>query len=178
MPKNIADFSSQYFYENRLESFKAASPNAIEFYDTAGAGYDEQQGDEGMSLKNEGEAEAIGKIIENEQLDTSKIVVLSPYSGQVAYLRETLDSKIRISTIDSYQGQEQDIVLISLVRSNADQVIGFLKDYRRMNVAMTRAKEKLVIVGDSATLGTDPFYGSFLEYVEKIEAYKSVWELL
>jgi ATP-dependent RNA/DNA helicase IGHMBP2 len=178
MPKNIADFSSQYFYEGRLESFKAALDSALLFYDTAGAGYDEERGDQGGSLKNEGEAEAISKIIESENLNLAKTTVLSPYSGQVAYLRDILDSKIRVSTIDSYQGQEQEIIVISLVRSNPDQEIGFLKDYRRMNVAMTRAKSRLIIVGDSATLGSDPFYAAFLEYAENQEAYKSVWELV
>jgi superfamily I DNA and/or RNA helicase len=178
MPKNIADFSSQYFYEGRLESFKASLDSAILFYDTAGAGYDEEQGDLGGSLKNEGEAEAITKIIEQEKLDINVTTVLSPYSGQVALLRDKLDSKIRVSTIDSYQGQEQEIIIISLVRSNADQEIGFLKDYRRMNVAMTRAKSRLIIIGDSSTLGGDPFYTHFLDYSEKMGAYRSVWELV
>ncbi len=178
MPKNIAEFSSQYFYENRLESYKPEMESSLLFYDTAGAGYDEQQGDEGMSLKNEGEALAVAKIIEQENLSHEKIVILSPYSGQISYLRESLDKSIRCSTIDSFQGQEKEIVIISLVRSNADQNIGFLSDYRRMNVAMTRAKEKLILIGDSATLGNDSFYSSFLDYAEKQGAYRSVWELV
>lgn len=178
MPKNIADFSSRFFYESRLESFKEAQENALLFYDTAGAGYDEQQGDEGMSLKNEGEAEAVAKIIANEEIPKDIIVVLSPYSGQIAYLKETLDKGIRCSTIDSFQGQENEVVIISLVRSNGEQNIGFLSDYRRMNVAMTRAKERLIVIGDSSTLGNDAFYSSFLDYVEKQNAYRSVWELI
>jgi ATP-dependent RNA/DNA helicase IGHMBP2 len=178
MPKNIADFSSNYFYEGRLESFKPSLDSALLFYDTAGAGYDEEKGDQGGSLKNEGEVDAILKIIGLENLNLAKTTVLSPYSGQVALLRDRLEGKIRISTIDSYQGQEQEIVVISLVRSNANQEIGFLKDYRRMNVAMTRAKTRLIIVGDSATLGTDPFYAAFLEYAESQGAYRSVWELV
>jgi ATP-dependent RNA/DNA helicase IGHMBP2 len=178
MPKNIADFSSRYFYENRLESFKEKQENAILFYDTAGAGYEEQRGDEGISLKNDGEAEAVLKIIEQEKIPVHKITVISPYSGQVARLKEVLDKSISCSTIDSYQGQEKEVIIISLVRSNLDQNIGFLSDYRRMNVAMTRAQERLIIIGDSATLGNDPFYSSFLDYVEKENAYRSVWELL
>jgi superfamily I DNA and/or RNA helicase len=67
-------------------------------------------------------------------------------------------------------------VILSLVRSNDDGIIGFLKDYRRMNVAITRAKEKLFVIGDSATIGADPFYTSFLSYVEKYGIYKTVWE--
>lgn len=177
MPKNIADFSSHFFYDNRLESFKEKQENALLFYDTAGAGYDEQQGDEGMSLKNEGEADAILKIIELENLPIDKIAVLSPYSGQVAHLRDHLNNSIRCATIDSFQGQEKEVIIISLVRSNPENVIGFLSDYRRMNVAMTRAQEKLIIIGDSATLGNDPFYSSFMDYIEKEDAYHSVWEL-
>jgi ATP-dependent RNA/DNA helicase IGHMBP2 len=92
-------------------------------------------------------------------------------------MRELLP-EFKVSTIDSYQGQEAENVIISLVRSNQEGNIGFLNDYRRMNVAMTRAQEKLFVVGDSATLGSDPFYGQFLDYLESIQAYRSVWELV
>ena len=81
-----------------------------------------------------------------------------------------------ISTIDSFQGQEKHTVIISLVRSNSESKIGFLSDYRRMNVALTRAKEKLYVIGDSSTIGNDHFYGQFLEYMESNNAYRSVWE--
>jgi superfamily I DNA and/or RNA helicase len=64
------------------------------------------------------------------------------------------------------------------VRSNLEAIIGFLKDYRRMNVALTRAKEQLFVVGDSATIGKDPFYAQFLEYVEHKNGYRSAWELM
>ena len=178
MPKNIADFSSQYFYENRLESFKDKKEDAILFYDTAGAGYEEEQGPEGTSLKNDGEAEVLARIIENEQLHPAEVVVISPYSGQVLKLKEILDASIRCSTIDSFQGQEKEVILISLVRSNNEKNIGFLSDYRRMNVAMTRAKERLIVIGDSATIGSDPFYAQFLDYVEKENGYRSVWEII
>jgi len=85
---------------------------------------------------------------------------------------------VTIDTIDSFQGQERDVVIISLVRSNPEGEIGFLKDYRRMNVAMTRAKKKLILIGDSATLGQDKFYSDFIEFCEKNEAYKSAWEFM
>ena len=74
-----------------------------------------------------------------------------------------------------FQGQECDIIYITLVRSNEKGEIGFLKDYRRMNVAMTRAKRKLVIIGDSGTLGNSAFYQAFLEYCERENAYDSAW---
>jgi len=87
-------------------------------------------------------------------------------------------NKISVNTIDSFQGQERDIVYISMTRSNAAGVIGFLSDTRRMNVAMTRARKKLVVVGDSATLSRFPFYADFIAYAEKIDAYKSAWEFM
>jgi superfamily I DNA and/or RNA helicase len=83
---------------------------------------------------------------------------------------------LRISTIDSFQGQENEIIIVSLVRSNDEQEIGFLKDYRRMNVAMTRAKEQLIVIGDSATIGADGFYNAFLTYVEQHGTYRTAWE--
>lgn len=83
---------------------------------------------------------------------------------------------ITINTVDSFQGQERDLIYISLVRCNAKSEIGFLRDYRRMNVAMTRARKKLVVVGDSATFGHDAFYSGFLTYCEGINAYHSAWE--
>jgi len=83
---------------------------------------------------------------------------------------------MRISTIDSFQGQEMENIIVSLVRSNDNGEIGFLKDYRRMNVAITRAKEQLFVIGDSATIANDPFYNDFLSYIEKHGEYKTVWE--
>ncbi|MFM7104527.1 MAG: C-terminal helicase domain-containing protein, partial [Flavobacteriales bacterium] len=77
---------------------------------------------------------------------------------------------------DAFQGQERDVIYISLVRSNDRQEIGFLKDYRRMNVAMTRARKKLIIIGDSATFGNDAFYNRLLSYTEKSAQYRTAWE--
>ena len=86
--------------------------------------------------------------------------------------------KERIFTVDSFQGQERDIVYISMTRSNAEGIVGFLSDIRRMNVAMTRAKMKLVVVGDSATLSGFAFYADFIAYAQQIDAYKSAWEFM
>ena len=127
---------------------------------------------------NEGELSIVQKIIELEKLDHSSIAFISPYSGQVQLAKELLPAGILISTIDSFQGQEKEIILLSLVRSNVDAIIGFLKDYRRMNVALTRAKEQLFVIGDSTTIGQDPFYSKFLEYMEHVGGYKSAWELM
>jgi ATP-dependent RNA/DNA helicase IGHMBP2 len=105
------------------------------------------------------------------------IAVIAPYGAQVRLLREMLDEPgLEIDTVDGFQGREKEAVLISLVRSNAKGEIGFLADIRRMNVAMTRARRKLLIVGDSATLGGNPFYSRLLEYCEGLGGYGTVWD--
>jgi superfamily I DNA and/or RNA helicase len=83
--------------------------------------------------------------------------------------------RLTVNTIDGFQGQERDVIYISLVRSNAKNDIGFLSDYRRMNVAMTRARKLLVVVGDSATIGNNPFYARLLEYCEQEGMYETAW---
>lgn len=180
MRKAIADFSSRYFYQGELETFESNFDigNHVAFYDTAGTGFDEKSGSDGVSLVNEGELSLVSKIINSESIDTRELAFISPYNGQVQLAKENLSNKIRISTIDSFQGQEKSIVILSLVRSNSDATIGFLKDYRRMNVALTRAKEQLFVIGDSSTIGQDPFYSLFLEYMDEIGGYRSAWELM
>ena len=130
------------------------------------------------------------------------IGILSPYREQVNYLDELLrddpavapllvrqtpaehipgsrkHATITINTIDGFQGQERDVIYISLVRSNTKNEIGFLSDYRRMNVAMTRARMLLVVMGDSATIGNNKFYGSLLDYCEKNGKYQTAWEYM
>ena len=114
----------------------------------------------------------------NGQAPDFSIGIISPYRAQVELLKAEFaaDKHITVNTVDSFQGQERDMIYISMVRSNDAGDIGFLKDYRRMNVAMTRARKKLVIIGDSATLGSDRFYQHLLEYCESIGAYRTAWE--
>ncbi len=178
MRKSIAGFSGEYFYKGLLQTARHLSDNGvhISFIDTAGASYNEVHGANGTSLQNVGELLIVQKLMETEGLDPSLTAFISPYAGQVDAARDILPNQVRISTIDSFQGQEKEIVIISLVRSNDDGDIGFLKDYRRMNVAITRAKEQLFVIGDSATIGADPFYNAFLSYTEKYGNYRSVWE--
>ena len=105
------------------------------------------------------------------------IAVISPYSAQVKLLREMLgESEIEIDSVDGFQGREKEAVLVSLVRSNRDGDVGFLADTRRMNVALTRARRKLIVIGDSATITAHPFYEKMVKYFESIGAYHSVWE--
>lgn len=179
MQSDIAGFSSYYFYDGKLKSAEhlRLKEKNITFVDTAGSDAEEKMGEDGYSLHNPKEIEAIEKLIEENNLNPVKLAIISPYAGQVSKLKNTLE-KLRIHTIDSFQGQEEDTIILSLVRSNLDGNIGFLKDYRRMNVALTRAKNKLYVIGDSSTLGVDSFYGDFLDYVEKNGNYRSVFELV
>lgn len=178
MEPRIATFSNRYFYDNRLQHFKPNSDGeSVLFYDTAGMGKDEQQFEESGSRYNDGEVDLIRTFLEMPENESYEWVIISPYQAQVELLKSTLGTKYRISTIDSFQGQEAQGVILSLVRSNENQEIGFLKDYRRMNVAMTRAQDRLVIFADSATIGTDDFYAKFLDYCEEIGAYRSGFEI-
>ncbi|MBN8677396.1 MAG: AAA family ATPase [Chitinophagales bacterium] len=115
------------------------------------------------------------------------IGILSPYREQVNQLEAMVredellapllqNGNIAINTIDGFQGQERDVVYISLVRSNNKHEIGFLQDYRRMNVAMTRARMALVVIGDSATIGENKFYQQFMDYCAEHGAYRTAWE--
>jgi ATP-dependent RNA/DNA helicase IGHMBP2 len=178
MRKSIAGFCSAYFYKGLLQTALHLNDKEppIFFIDTAGSGYNEINGNDGISLQNEGELKIVQKLLEADLLNPGEVVLISPYAGQVAAAREILPKEMRISTIDSFQGQEKEIVIVSLVRSNDEGVIGFLKDYRRMNVAITRAKERLYIIGDSATIGADAFYNALLIYIENHGVYKTVWE--
>jgi len=178
MREAIAGFSGDYFYKGLLLTANHLTNKGvhISFIDTAGSGYNEVHGSNGMSLQNEGELMIAKKLLETESLNPELTAFISPYSGQVAAAKNILPQQLRISTIDSFQGQEKEVIILSLVRSNDDGDIGFLKDYRRMNVAITRAKEQLFVIGDSATIGADPFYSAFLSYIEKHGDYRTVWE--
>jgi superfamily I DNA and/or RNA helicase len=190
MNKWIMAFSNEKFYFNELISHSSVeervlkgSEQPLSFIDTAGCGFDEEMGKQGASKLNTGEAQILEKCYEqlkSEAAEEFNLAIISPYQGQVRLLRENIanSDRVTIDTIDSFQGQERDVVIISLVRSNPEGEIGFLKDYRRMNVAMTRAKKKLILIGDSATLGQDKFYSDFIEFCEKNEAYKSAWEFM
>lgn len=180
MRQAIVDFPNAYFYEGKLETpdnLKNVGVH-LQFYDTAGTGFQEVQAAESGSISNLGELEMIEKLIQKNQLNLEKCALITPYSGQVAAAKERFPATLRISTVDSFQGQECETVIISLVRSNDENKLGFLKDYRRMNVAMTRAKERLIVVGDSVTFGNDPFFGAFLNHLETMGCYGSAWELM
>ena len=105
------------------------------------------------------------------------MVIITPYATQVRWLREQWDGEeLEIDTVDDFQRREKEAVLISCVRSNREGEISFLADTRRMNVALTRARLKLIVVGNSATLGCHDFYAALLAHFESLGAYHSVWE--
>lgn len=199
MNEVIMGYSSLTFYENKLKAHPSVAHHTLfpeddplSFVDTAGCGFEEKL--EGTSISNPEEASFLLKHLSelviklNEQYSLTgfpNIAVISPYKHQVEVLKEQLLhssamepflNSIAVNTIDSFQGQERDIVYISMTRSNTESVIGFLSDIRRMNVAMTRAKKKLVIIGDSATLSQLPFYADFINYTQQRNAYQSAWE--
>jgi predicted DNA helicase len=207
MHEDIMHFSNSYFYDNKLiadESVKnwqlihddnEVCNQTIEFIDTAGCSFDEIQNEETLSLKNEGEAKILFahlKILlesysQYKEADKINIGIITPYKEQMGFLKEAIlneeislsvVSDFHIKTIDGFQGEERDVIYISLVRSNEKQEIGFLSDLRRMNVALTRAKKKLVVIGDSSTIGNNPFYKGFIEYCEAKDFYKSAWEYI
>lgn len=208
MHNAIMSFSNSYFYNNELEadvSVKEALLDAtsdsdmlaapVELLDTAGCSFDELQNPETLSLSNTGEADLLFKhlnlLLEQYGYSYSdqkiSIGIISPYKEQIELLKEKLAEQdltdkpiesISVKTIDGFQGEERDVIYISLVRSNSNSEIGFLSDIRRMNVALTRAKKKLVVIMDTATVGNHPFYKSFIEYCERNNFYKSAWEFL
>lgn len=201
MNAQIMGYSSEVFYEGKLKAHESVARHllfpedtALNFVDTAGCGFEEQT--EGTSTYNTEEAafllKHLAQLVQRtaavyKMEDFPSIAVISPYKKQIHILKDLLlnhpalqiyAEKISVNTIDSFQGQERDIVYIGMTRSNADGVIGFLADIRRMNVAMTRARKKLVVIGDSATLARLPFYADFISYAEKADAYKSAWEFV
>lgn len=196
MHESIMDFSSLEFYEAELEADSVVSQHVlaglsdvsetplttspVDFIDTAGASYDEEIEADGESRLNRQEA-ALVCLKVRELLDAGvsavDIAVIAPYAAQARLLRELLPvTGLEIDSVDGFQGREKEAVVISLVRSNPQAEIGFLSDVRRMNVALTRARRKLIVIGDSATLSGDAFYLRMIEYFESIGAYRTVWE--
>lgn len=198
MNRNIMQFSNEWFYDGKLEAAEAVADHALEvpvqapvlFIDTAGTGFEEQLNEKSQSRFNPDEfqilCEHLYQLIQSyEGKELPSVALISPYREQVLYMQDTAaeDSRLQdvpldINTIDAFQGQERDVIYISLVRSNSKAEIGFLNDYRRMNVAMTRARKLLVIVGDSATVGADNFYQKLLEYCENNGGYQTAWEYM
>ncbi|MFO0841194.1 MAG: AAA domain-containing protein [Gemmataceae bacterium] len=197
MHERIMAFSSQEFYAGSLVAHEgvkahrlcdlpgvATTPRTeapVTFIDTAGAGYDEELEPDGESRLNSQEA-ALAERKVRELLSAGvraeDIAVIAPYAAQVRLLRKMLADVegLEIDSVDGFQGREKEAVVLSLVRCNLEGEIGFLADIRRTNVALTRARRCLVVLGDSATLAHHPFYARMCEYFESVEGYRTVWE--
>ncbi len=196
MHQQIMQFSSNQFYDGQLQADQTVCEHRLShlehvnatgildepvtFLDTAGAGWEEQQEPDGESRLNPSEAHLVLRKVQqliDAGLDPREIAVIAAYAAQVRWIRNQhgIDG-VEVDTVDGFQGREKEAVVITLVRSNPEGEIGFLADTRRMNVALTRARRKLLIVGDSATLAGHEFYKQLLDYIELIGAYHSVWE--
>lgn len=197
MHEVIMGFSNDYFYNGQLKAAPGVAQmtlpiggqEPLTFIDTTGCGFSEEQLENNLSKFNSGEFFILREYLYQliyayapAQLPPTGII--SPYKEQVEYIRKaiaedallTTVEDLRVNTIDGFQGQENDIICISLVRCNEKSEIGFLSDYRRMNVALTRARQKLIVIGDSGTLCNDRFYAEFITYCELHGAYHSAWE--
>ena len=203
----IMQFSSQWFYDGKVESAPEVTGRSVLDYDTPMEWVDtsspavrerykmtqaepsadadsendftEQYVGENHGRINKAEAEMTLMLLEqyiekigrqrflDERLDVG---IISPYKVQTQYIRSLVKKRqyITVNTVDGFQGQERDIMMISLVRSNEGGQIGFLSDLRRMNVAITRARMKLIIIGDATTLSHHPFYRKLHEYVASL----------
>ncbi len=202
MHESIMEFPSRYFYNNELVAHDSVKhellrshESPVEFIDTAGCGFTEKQDPETLSRFNQEEAELLIHQVEKlvESVGTSawldeKITlgIITPYSAQVDRIQRLAESSaileplhrlISINTVDAFQGQERDVIAISFVRSNEKSEVGFLSDIRRTNVAITRARKKLIMAGDSATLGSHSFYSELIDFLQKKGFYRSAYSL-
>ena len=190
MHEDIMRFPSRWFYHDELEAAPEVKYRGILDFDTPASWIDTSELDlqekavaEGTGRLNTGEAELLVRELKNymERIGIRRILeehidfgVISPYRAQVHYLRHLLKKEpffrpcrrlITVHTVDGFQGQERDVIMISLVRANEKGQIGFLRDLRRMNVAITRARMKLLILGEAVTLTRHPFYRELYEYI-------------
>ena len=190
MHEDIMRFPSRWFYHDELEAAPEVKYRGILDFDTPVSWINTSELDlqekavaEGTGRLNTGEAELLVRELKNymERIGIRRILeehidfgVISPYRAQVHYLRHLLKKEpffrpcrrlITVHTVDGFQGQERDVIMISLVRANEKGQIGFLRDLRRMNVAITRARMKLLILGEAVTLTRHPFYRELYEYI-------------
>ena len=194
MHEAIMRFSSHWFYDNQVEAASDVKHRGIldwdrpiTWIDTSEMEFKEEFVGDSFGRINKSEADLLidklqayierigGQRILDERID---FAIISPYKAQVQYLRGKVKNSatlrpyrhlFTINTVDGFQGQERDVVFISLVRANEQGQIGFLGDLRRMNVAMTRARMKLVILGEAATLSHHPFYKALIHYINTLD---------
>jgi superfamily I DNA and/or RNA helicase len=185
MNEQIMRYPSDALYGGRLRAHPSVAGHALddaplELIDTAGRGFDEEMPEDSDSKLNPGEAELVAAEVRKllRTVPARDVAVISPYDAQVQKLRELLSDvgDLEIDTVDGFQGREKEAVVVSLVRSNEQGELGFVADIRRINVALTRARKKLVVVGDSATIARHPFHDGFVRYAERVGAWRSAWD--
>jgi len=196
MHETIMRFSSDQFYEGKLiadESVRAhtaAQLSGVEandltstpltFVDTAGAGFSETWNELLESRENLGEAKLALRLMEKvlaSGVAPGKLALIAPYVAQVKLLKSLVHVPgLEIGSVDGFQGREKEVVIVSLVRNNETGEVGFLSDIRRMNVAMTRARRLLIVIGDSTTIGRHAFYSRFIDYADSCDAHRSSYE--
>ncbi|AVV49648.1 AAA domain-containing protein [Leptospira santarosai] len=193
MKDEISSFSSMEFYSNRLKSGRPMSErtsnfpetfpfgNAFQWIDTAGTDSEEVSMDDSIINPFEADLEVrLCILLQENDWPEEEITILSPYRAQVRLLSEKLREaglfKVQVSTIDSFQGRENRCVLLGFVRSNPEGRSGFLKESRRINVGMTRARDLLLCIGDSSTLLEDPFLSKLIQFAEEKGVFRTAWE--
>lgn len=198
MNDQIMRFSSNEFYDGKLQTAPEIRYRGILDYDIPITWYDTDDLPEDIESQEQFVGESFGRInkaeaeltLEHLQIYFSRIGkqrildekidvgIISPYRAQVQLLRRLIKKReffkpyrhlISVNTVDGFQGQERDVIILSLVRSNDEGQIGFLRDLRRMNVAITRARMKLIIIGSVSTLTKHPFYNRLKQYIDTIE---------
>lgn len=199
MHEDIMRFSSRWFYHNELESAPEVKHRGILELDTPVVWVDTSDGDfaedtlsESMSRINKQEAELLVSQLQAyiEKIGKERVLeenidfgLISPYKAQVQYIRGLIKRNaffkpfrklITVHTVDGFQGQERDVIMISLVRANENGQIGFLGDLRRMNVAITRARMKLIILGNASTLTRHTFYRELYTYITQKGKQESI----
>ncbi|HBP21884.1 MAG TPA: hypothetical protein DEA08_29385, partial [Planctomycetes bacterium] len=198
MHREIMRFPSESMYEGRLQAADHVAahslaglgvredplrPGPLHFLDTAGKGWDDERDEDDPSTRNPGQAERTAAEVRrllSRGLSPKDLAVIAPYDAQVRLLRELLEDErsqgLSVRSIDGFQGQEREAVVLDLVRSNQEGRLGFLADIRRLNVALTRARRFLLVIGDSATLSGHDYFAAFLESIEAREGcYLSAW---
>jgi ATP-dependent RNA/DNA helicase IGHMBP2 len=198
MHRVIMEFPSREFYAGQLVAHDSVAGHrlcdleGIEeselttaplwFIDTAGCDFDEVLGPDGQSRSNPGEARLVVAHVQrllDAGLTPDQVAVITPYNAQVHALREALDLPgLEIDSVDGFQGREKEAVVISLVRCNRHGELGFLRDDRRTNVAITRARRHLAVIGDSGTLAQHGLFGRWMEFCQESTCYRSAWEFL
>lgn len=196
MHEDIMRFPSQEFYEGKLIADETVAKHVaselpgvtpsdltsrpVTFVDTAGAGFDEAWNDMLESRENKGEAELAVKLLYEllgSGLKAKDVAILTPYTAQAKLLKTMVrEPGLEIGSVDGFQGREKEAIILSLVRSSEAGQIGFLSDMRRLNVAITRARRCLVVVGDSATIGRHPVYARFVSHADALDSHRSSYE--